>query len=128
MKNLMNMKKIILAIMATVTINLGIHAQAPSKDTLTSKDGIQTLQIKTSAVCDMCKETLEKVMAYEKGVKESNLDVDSKVLTVKYDARKTSPDKIRKAVILAGYDADELTADPKAYDNLNACCKKDVKH
>lgn len=110
--------------MATIAITLGVKAQ----DSLSSKNNIQTIRIKTSAVCDMCKETLEKAMAYEKGVKESNLDVESKILTVKYDAKKTSADKIKKAITLAGYDADELMADAKAYERLNACCKKDAKH
>jgi copper chaperone CopZ len=106
---------------------LGFAAKAQQKDSSTA-NGLQTITIKTSAVCDMCKETLEKAMAYEKGVKESNLNVETKILTVKYDPKKTSPEKIKLAVTKAGYDADELQADAKAYDNLNSCCKKDAKH
>lgn len=97
-------------------------------DSAATKSRIQTIVIKTSAVCESCKETLEKAMAYEKGVKESNLHVESKMLTVKYDSEKTTPEKIKKAVTMAGYDADDLVADPKAYENLDACCKKDYKH
>lgn len=104
-------------------------AMAQNKpDTATAKQGLQELRIKTSAVCDMCKETLEKAMAYEKGVKHANLDVNSKMLTVQYDPKKTTPEKIRRAVSEAGYDADGVPADARAYDNLNACCKKDAKH
>lgn len=118
------MKKIIIAVLAIVTLSLGASAQ----QTDSSKDEMKTIKIKTSAVCDMCKETLEKAMAYEKGVKESNLDVDSKILTVTYNSKKTSPEKIKLAVTKAGYDADEMPADAKAYDVLDACCKKDAKH
>lgn len=82
------------------------------------------LKIKTSAVCDMCKETMEKHMAFEKGVKRSSLDVESKILTVTYNPQKTTPEKIRKAVSKSGYDADDVPANPKAYKKLNACCKK----
>lgn len=82
------------------------------------------LKIKTSAVCDMCKETMEKHMAFEKGVKKSSLDVESKILTVIYNPKKTTPEKIRKAVSKSGYDADDIPADPKAYKKLDGCCKK----
>jgi cation transport ATPase len=91
-----------------------------------SQNKFQELKVKTSAVCDMCKETLEKAMAYERGVKSSNLDVESAILTVLYNSEKTSPEKIKKAISLVGYDADELQANEKAYNKLNACCKKDA--
>lgn len=120
------MKSIILSMMMLLLSAPGVMAQ--TTDTTATKDGMQTIKIKTSAVCDMCKETLEKAMAYEKGVKESNLDVDSKILTVKFDVKKTSAEKIKKAVTLTGYDADEMPADPKAYEHLDPCCKKDAKH
>lgn len=84
----------------------------------------ETIKIKTSSQCDMCKETIEKQMAFEKGVKSAILDVESSILTVVYNPKKTNPDLIRKAVTEAGYDADDIPAVPKAYDNLHECCKK----
>jgi mercuric ion binding protein len=121
------MKTIIIALAAIICITNTVYSQA-ADSTAVNKEGIQTIQVKTSAVCDMCKETLEKAMAFEKGVKDSNLDVDSKVLTVKYDPKKTSPEKIKKAITLTGYDADEMPADSLAYEKLHPCCRKDVKH
>lgn len=82
------------------------------------------IQIKTSAQCGMCKDRIEKAMAYERGVKSATLDLESKVLTVSYKTKKTSPEKIRKAISQTGYDADEVPADPQAYEKLPACCKK----
>ena len=92
---------------------------AKAQDATTSE-----LKIKTSAVCGMCKATIEKYMAFEKGVKKSVLDVDSKILTVSYNPQKTTPEKLRVAVTKSGYDADGLKADPKAYKKLDDCCKK----
>ncbi|TGD82658.1 heavy-metal-associated domain-containing protein [Hymenobacter wooponensis] len=91
-----------------------------------AKGGAATeqVQFKTSAVCDMCKARLEKSMAYEKGVQAANLDVPSKVLTVTYRPEKTTPAALRTAVQRTGYDADELSADARAYDKLPDCCKK----
>jgi len=82
-------------------------------------------EFKTSAVCGMCKKTLEEGIIYEKGVKKSNLDVDSKIFKVWYREDKTNEEKLRTAISLLGYDADTVAADPKAYDNLHPCCKKD---
>lgn len=122
------MKNVVIAFVALFTLALGAKAQQPTDSLTYTKTGMAIAKIKTSAVCDMCQETLEKAMAYEKGVKESHLDVDSKVLTVTFDPNKTSLAAIRKAVNMAGYDADGQPANLKAYNNLNACCKKDAKH
>lgn len=83
-----------------------------------------TIKIKTSAQCDMCKERLEKAFAYEKGVKKSELDVETAVFTVEYNPKKTTPEKLKEAVTKVGYDADELPANEKAYEQLPACCQK----
>lgn len=85
----------------------------------------QKVSIKTSAVCGMCKNTIEKDLAFEKGVKQAELDVKTQMLTVTYNPKKTTPEKIKKAVSKVGYDADEVAADLKAYDKLDECCKKD---
>ncbi len=119
------MKSIITFIAA---LSLAFGAAAQTKTDKATKDELQTITIKTSAVCDMCKETIEKAMAFEKGVKTSELNVDTKILTVTFNPKKTSDEKIKKAVTFAGYDADEMPADPKAYENLDPCCKKDAVH
>jgi len=86
--------------------------------------GTETVKLKTSAVCDMCKTRLEKSLAYEKGVESATLDVPSQVLTVTYRANKTTPAALRTAVQKTGYDADNLAADARAYNRLPDCCKK----
>lgn len=85
------------------------------------------IKILTSSICDMCKETIEKALAFEKGIKKSNLDVSSKVITVVYNPNKTTPEKIRLAISNSGYDADDVKANPKAYKKLEDCCKKGAK-
>lgn len=87
---------------------------------------VETIKIKTSAVCGMCKDRLEGGLAFEKGIKDVVLDVETKELTIKYNTKSTTPDEIRKKVSKLGYDADDVPADKKAYEKLPACCKKDV--
>lgn len=99
-------------------------SQAQTSPAKTKGAGTQQVQLKTSAVCDMCKTRLEKAMAYEKGVQAAVLDVPSKVLTVTYRPDKTSPEALRTAVQRTGYDADDKTAEARAYDRLPECCKK----
>ena len=84
----------------------------------------ETVKIKTSAQCETCKANIEKALSFTKGVKGANLDVDTKVVTVEYDPSKTTVEKIRLAISKAGYDADDVKADPKAYAKLKECCKK----
>ncbi len=92
---------------------------------LYAADGkFETIKIKTSSQCGECKERIEEALAFEKGVKTAELDVETKIVTVTYKKSKTSPEKIRKAISKVGYDADDVTADPKAYSKLDACCKK----
>ena len=94
---------------------------------LSSESKYDTARIQTSAVCNMCKERLEHDMAYEKGVKAVELDMETKVLTIVYKKDKTTVEELRKAITMIGYDADGMVADVKAHDRLPACCKKDVE-
>lgn len=83
----------------------------------------EEVKIKTSAQCEMCKDRIEKNLSYEKGIVSSNLDLETKVVSVVYKPAKTNPDKIRIALSKTGYQADDFKADPIAYENLPACCK-----
>lgn len=88
-------------------------------------DKLDTLVVRTSAVCDMCVTTIESEMIYEKGVKKVTVDLAAVTVTVQYDPRKTNPDALRKGVTKLGYYADDLAGDPKAFANLPACCQKE---
>lgn len=104
------MKKILILLFA-LSLSFAVNAQ------------VKTVAIKTSAVCEMCKNTLEKDLTFEKGVKSVNLDLETMVLNIAYIDSKTDPDKLRKRVTKVGYNADSLMRDPKAYEKLDECCK-----
>lgn len=111
MKNL----KLIITVLVLIFTVTAVNAQKKKTETIV----INT----TSAVCDMCKETIETALAYEKGVKSSNLDVKKKTITVKYNPEKTTPEQIRKVISETGYDADDVKANPEAFNKLEECCK-----
>jgi periplasmic mercuric ion binding protein len=115
--------KYFLQILAFILFSAGITmAQKPAKPAKTA-----TVVIHTSATCDECKTIIEAALKGVKGVKKSNLDVDTKDVTVVYSPKKTDESTIRKAISKAGYDADDLPKDQEAHDNLPACCRK-VEH
>ena len=86
----------------------------------------ETVKIQTSAPClDMpcCKDIIEEEMQFTRGVTAVNLDIPSAVLTVTFKTKKTNIDKLRKAISLLGYTADDVKADKKAHDKLPLCCQ-----
>ena len=92
--------------------------------TASNAQGLKYVKIKTSAQSELCKKTIENYLAYEKGIKDVELDLKSKVVTVKYLDKKTDYDVICEAITKLGYDADDKKADKDAYTKLPAECKK----
>ncbi len=82
------------------------------------------LKIKTSAKCGMCKKRIERDLGVSKGIVNSNLNLDDKVVTITYNTKKTSPAKIKEVISKIGYDADEVVANQKSHDALPGCCQK----
>lgn len=85
-----------------------------------------TETIKVSGNCGMCEKTIETA-AKKAGAATAKWDEDTKVLSVTYDAAKTSNDAIQKAVANSGYDTEKYAGDDKAYKKLHSCCQYDNK-
>lgn len=83
----------------------------------------QVIKIQTTAECDECKARVENKLNYIKGVSWAELDVPSKVCTVKFNTEIISKSKILDIIAHLGYDADSVKANPEAYKALPACCK-----
>lgn len=79
--------------------------------------------IQTNAQCGECKERIEGVMNFEKGVIYSNLNVETKVLELKYNSNKTTLATLKSTISEIGYSADEVEADITAQKSLPACCQ-----
>jgi len=108
------MRTTLLILFATLSMNVAL-----------AQKSIETVEIQTSAVCDMCKGTIEKQLAFTKGVTAADLDVKTSIVTVSYKTNRTTLEDIREAINEVGYDADDSKATKEAYDNLHGCCKKD---
>jgi mercuric ion binding protein len=110
------MKKTLISLLTVLLLSFQIAKAEDEK----------VVKIKTTAVCKMCKARIERTLGLSKGIRESNLDLNDKVVMVKYNPKKTTPEAIRTIIINTGYDADELLANKKAHDKLPECCKKTV--
>ena len=93
--------------------------------TVTASAQKETVKILTSAPCIgmCCKDRIEQEMQFTKGVRAVDLDIESGILTVTFKTKKTDADKLRKAVSLIGYNADDVKANKKAHDKLPSCCQ-----
>lgn len=109
--------------LASITIVvLSVLFLAPTK-LLAQKAKFDTVKIKTSAECEMCKTKLETELGRSKGVKSANLDLSTRVVTVVYNKSKTDPGKLRTIISNIGYDADDIKANNRAQKKLPDCCQ-----
>ena len=94
-----------------------------ASNTINAQETKKEIAIKSSVICEMCKKNVEKALLF-KGIEKTTVDLPAKIITVSYDPQQTNPEKIRSAIAGAGYDADDVKANPRAYKKLAKCCKK----
>lgn len=86
--------------------------------------------IKTHFNCDHCKKCETCGLKFEaelyntKGIKTYSIDEKAMTITIVYNPQKVNLQTIKTAISKIGYDADDLKADPIAYEKLDNCCKK----
>ncbi len=88
-----------------------------------TKSRTATLNIQTSAVCEMCKDRIEEKLNYTKGIVFAELNLDNKVMTVKYKTKVITADQIRIIISKIGYHADDVTRIKEYFDALPGCCR-----
>ena len=90
---------------------------------LTAAAGLQTVKIQTTAVCGMCKDRIESVLAEVEGVESARLDLTTKKVKIKYDDALQSEASLRAIISRIGYGADDVPADDEAHAALPGCCR-----
>lgn len=97
------MRKVIMTLAIAL---MGVAAQAKDIKTV-----IFTTQPQMH--CAGCEKKIKGNLRYEKGVKRIDTSVEQQKVTVKYDADKTSAEKLQKAFKKFGYEARQVKADEK---------------
>lgn len=85
-------------------------------------DETVTIVVHTNRVCEKCKYNLGRNIFFEKGVRDVVVDVEKKLITIKFDASKTNLAELKKYIASIGFDADDIKADVYKRERLRDCC------
>jgi periplasmic mercuric ion binding protein len=110
------MKNSLLLIVVLFAANFVSAQEAKKKKT-------ETIVILTSSECGSCKERIENMLNYTKGIIFADLEVKSKKVTIKYKPAVITSQQIKQKIAELGYDADEVKAVKAGVEKLPACCK-----
>jgi copper chaperone CopZ len=110
------MKQLFLSLLIVAGFSLSPNAQAKA---------VQTVKISTPTVqCESCKNRIETYLKRYNGVSTVNVNYKKKETTVKYITDRINEEEIKAAIANAGYDANDVKANPDSYKRLPECCKK----
>lgn len=73
--------------------------------------------------CGMCQKRIEAAAKGVKGVTSARWNKENGQLSLVYDNKQASPEKVQKVLAEAGHDCGKFKADQKVYDALPGCCK-----
>jgi periplasmic mercuric ion binding protein len=110
-------------VFAAFVVSLALQACGSQDDA--NRVETATIQVK-SAVCGTCQMTIKNSLTELDGVKSAEVDIKAKTATVQFLPAKLNLEALEGAITSAGYDANEKKADPKAYEDLDECCKIDL--
>lgn len=74
--------------------------------------------------CESCGKKFNKELYKIKGMRQFEVNQEENTITVFYNGKKTDLNTIRTYISKLGFDADDVKADPVAYEQLDDCCKK----
>lgn len=115
-----NITSIIIAFFMLTVLNSNTLAQKAKK--------YEECKIKVSATCNSCKEKIMKNIAFEKGVRDIHVDLDTKIATIKYKIGKTNSEKLIKAIEKLGYSAKLINSNDKFTVDIDECEGDDHNH
>lgn len=101
--------KVLAVVLLTFTFNFDINAQ-------------NTITIKVEGSCDMCKDRIEAAALTTIGVIKAEWLVETKMLTVDYDAQLFQESELHLALSKVGHDTEKVKADDAVYHALPSCC------
>jgi hypothetical protein len=86
---------------------------------------MQTVVIKTPGIlCELCKSRVETYLKRHDGLLEASVNYRSGLTRVKFLSDRTDLEQLKTAIANCGFDADDIVADPEAYQRLPKSCKK----
>ena len=96
------MKKIIIMVMAALMAMPAI-AMADNKPAKKKKGEIKEVTFVVEFDCENCAKKIRENVAFEKGVKDLKVTLDTRTVALKYDAAKTTEDALKASIEELGY-------------------------
>ena len=122
------MKQILFFVFVCLLAQAALAQQPAANGGMVKKTAVsnkqQSAEFKVLGNCSMCKKTIEKA-ATGAGAAFADWNEDTDLMTVRFDAGKTSVDAIQKAIAQAGYDNAGYKGNDEAYSKLHSCCQYD---
>ena len=87
------------------------------------KPKTRTIEFKTTAICEACKERIEDELNYTKGIVFAELDLDTKIVQVKFKTKFMNEDRVKAIVANIGYNAGDTKRNEDAFNKLPKCCR-----
>ena len=110
------MKKLFLSVLLTAGFAILTEAQIKP---------VVTAIIKTpNALCESCKTRITDYLKRYDGILDIQVNFRKGETKVKYITDRTDIEQIKTAIANCGYDADDVVAEPDAYNRLPKSCKK----
>ena len=108
------MNKKLITLSLALGLIIGCSGEAENK---TAEIALNTIQ------CGMCTDKIASGLGKLEGVVKIDVDLEKKIGKVVYKAGVINLGVIEKAIASIGYDANNTPAEPKAYSELDMCCK-----
>lgn len=112
--------KIMFAMLFALVTTQSVRAQSDKLDRFKDRS-ITTSSIKVYGECGSCKNRIENALKIE-GVKSAKWIAEDQFLTIQYNAKSITLDKIRSLVAGVGHDTDKIKANDMVYQKLPDCC------
>ena len=80
-----------------------VIAKADTKSTKKSKAEIKEVTFVVDFDCENCAKKIRENVSFEKGVKDLKITVADKTVALKYDASKTTEEKLKTSIEKLGY-------------------------
>jgi len=108
------MNKKLITLSLALGLIFGCSGEAENK---TAEIALNTIQ------CGMCTDKIASGLGKLEGVVKVDVDLEKKIGKIVYKAGVINLGVIEKAIAAIGYDANNTPAEPKAYSELDMCCK-----
>jgi copper chaperone CopZ len=96
-KMIKNLLSVVMGVVLTFSFAFNAYA---------NEQNMKEVKIKTSAFSFMCKNKIESVLKDKAGVDDTYLDLNDKVVTIKFDDKKLKAEDLEKEIKSMGYEAE----------------------